>query len=433
MPMPDSASATSQCPADLTIRAASSGELNLVARVRARCYRASYALEHKMRDATRTDRADAAAGDFLIAEQDGRLVGTTTCMRGQMNVRGAIVPCQGIAYVGTTHDARRSGGVASAIMWHALGVARERGEVLSALMPFRASYYEHFGYGLCERRALWTIPIPILPSAPKGEQPTFRFVEPDDDAMLQKLGNVRRRQFEHLAIGHGDVAFPHAPMGGWRHWADWYTESGYLFADIAADGSVRGAMGVHQVDRKGQKGLQAMHSIYTDPAGLIRQLQFLATLRDQYSFIEIATPADVPLNALLRETQIPHRGVEHAHATCEMSVRNQVRVLDHLTLLNAMAWPNPLQKGLAVIAVRESEGHESRFAIDIADGRCVAKSSQATAQFTCADKTWAAIALGEMSATFATMAGLADCGDSAVVELMDGLGHGPLPFCREYF
>ncbi len=417
---------------DLTIRPAASDELDVVARIRARCYRPTYAREHDMRDAVRGDRADADAGDMLLTELDGRVVATTTCLRGEMNVRGSVFPCNGIAWVGTSHDARRSGGVASATMKHALNLARERGEVLSALMPFRASYYEHFGYGLCERRTLWTIPVPILPQAPRDEPPTHRFVEPDDDAMLQQLADLRRGQFESAERGHGDVAFPHAPMGGMRHWFDWYTANGYLFADVGEDGAARGWIGVHPVSEGDRIGLQAMHVVHADTAGLVRHLRFLATLRDQYGYVELATPADVPLNALLRESQLPHRGVQHAHATCELSARNQVRVLDHLKLLNAIAWPAGVQ-GKATIAIRESEGNTTTLSLDVSDGRCAATASEASPAFTCADKTWAPIALGEMTATFAADAGLADCADRSALPLLDALSHGPLPFCREFF
>ena len=418
---------------DLTIRPAAGDELDVVARIRARCYRPNYAREHDMRDATRTDRADVDAGDMLLTELDGRVVATTTCLRGEMNVRGSVLPCNGIAWVGTSHDARRSGGVASKTMHHALGLARERGEVLSALMPFRASYYEHFGYGLCERRALWTIPVPILPQAPRGEPPTHRFVEPDDDAMLQTLADLRRGQFESAALGHGDVAFPHAAMGGMRHWFDWYTKNGYLFADVGDDGQTRGWIGVHPVDKPdGRVGLQVMHAIYADTIGLVRHLRFLATLRDQYGYVEIATPADVPVNALLRESQLPHRGVQHAHAVCEMAARNQVRVLDHLKLLNAIAWPDGVE-GKAVVAIQECEGETTKLSLDVSAGRCEATASDATSAFTCADKTWAPIVLGEMTATFAADAGLAACSDRSVLPVLDALSRGPLPFCREFF
>ena len=414
----------------LTIRAASTGERDLVARVRSRCYRPSYSHEAEMRESTAADRGDVAEGDMLLAERGGRFVATLTCLRGSMNVRGRVFDCNGIAYVGTTHDARRSGGVASKIMFAALDLARERGEVLSALMPFRASYYEHFGYGLCERRANWTVPIPILPAAAKGTELSHQFAEPSDAKMVRQLAGVRRRQFESPNLGHGDMMFPHATADGVRHWADYYAENGYLFVDLADDGSARGWIGTIPVKKGDRLGLDVQHMIFDSPAGLLRHLNFLATLRDQYGYVDFATPADVAINTLLKETQLPHRAVQHEHADCRITARNQVRVLDHLKLLDGL----PLAStGKATICVKETEGHESRFVIDASDGKCAAAASEATPAFTCPDKVWAQIVLGEVTATFAARHGLATCDDEAVLPLLDAFANGPLPFCREYF
>src|SRR5205085_9701224 len=108
---------------------------------------------------------------------------TATALSLTCWVRGSPLPCQGVAWVGTVRTRRRAGGeggeggIASRLMHETLRKARERGQVLSALMPFRASFYEHFGYGVVERRCDWTIPLSLLPT---GEYDGFRFGGPDD-------------------------------------------------------------------------------------------------------------------------------------------------------------------------------------------------------------------------------------------------------------
>ena len=69
----------------------------------------------------------------------------------------------------------------------------------------------------------------------------------------------------------------------------------------------------------------------------------------------------------------------------------------------------------------------------MSEGRCEAKATGGVAQCACADKTWAAIAMGEVKASSAVAFGLAECGDADALELLDTLSHGALPFCREYF
>jgi predicted N-acetyltransferase YhbS len=411
---------------EIRIRTAHPDEVERIGRLRSRCYKPKFSDEAELIEQTKSDRASLEAGDFLIAERDGRDLATTTAMRGEMNVRGTMLPCQGIAYVGTAHDARRAGGAASKTIWHAIGLARERGEPLSALMPFRASYYETFGYGLCERRALWTIPTILLP---KGETSSFRFIEPDDDESLDKMADARQRQMTHPRLGHGDVWFPSSPQQGIEHWRDHYRESGYLFADVADDGSFHGWLGTVPVYRDGRAGLQVQHMIFDTPAGFMRQLHFLATLKDQYGLIELATPVDRPIHLLLKETQLPHRGVEHPHATFKVAARNQVRVLDHERVLTEPAWPVAEREGSMVVQINEPEDHTVKLKLDVADGRCEARSVEASPDFTCDAKTWASIVLGELNANWAVDHALAD-GDAG---LLSDFMAGPLPFCREYF
>ena len=112
-PAPSSSGATAAgTPPALSIRAIAPNELDLLARVRGRCYDASYARAKRHQESLAAEGrwGDAAEGDFLIAERNGRPAGTITALRGVMSVRGVTLPCQGIAWVGTTHDARRTAG-----------------------------------------------------------------------------------------------------------------------------------------------------------------------------------------------------------------------------------------------------------------------------------------------------------------------------------
>ena len=171
-------------------------ELDRVAETRMRCY------AHAGRDIDRYKegiRADprSTPGDFLLAEQDGIAVGTATALSLTLWMRGAAVPCQGVAYVGTIKTHRRGStsksagaGIATRVMHETLRIARERGEVLSTLMPFRASFYERFGYGLVERRCDWTVPLSVLPA---GLFEGVHFYQPAD---LPELRLCRQRMAE---------------------------------------------------------------------------------------------------------------------------------------------------------------------------------------------------------------------------------------------
>lgn len=410
----------------MLIRTAHPGELEKIAIVRSRCYDSTYADEKKRLEQIPHGRGQIDRGDFILAERAGRLIGTATSLSAEMNVRGRMLPCQGVAWVGTTVDARRSGGVASALMGKMLDMARQRGEILSSLMPFRASFYEHFGYGLCERRFLWTIPTAILP---RPDLCGFELVDPDDEAAFVALADCRRRQARQ---GHGDMLFPHVPGDGLGHWMRQFRDTGYIFARRDADGAIDAFVTTEPATERRRHGLHCLFVVYTSLTGLRAVLHFLATLKDQYGFIQMAAPADLPMNWLLRETQLPHRGVEHPHARCDVAARMQVRVLDHVALLNGMERPGAPDGG-AVVRVEEPEGHASTFRIDVDEGRVSAGSSQATPDVTLSAQAWAAVVMGEFPATTAARLGLLTVDSEPALKVLDAFAAGPAPFCREFF
>src|SRR5438552_2600426 len=143
----------------LTLRWVGEEDFDRVALTRTRCYAAGAKEAARFGENLRAENR-SKAGDFLLAERDGEAVGTASSYSFTMWVRAAPLRCQGVAYVGTVRTARRSGGiskglnagVATQLMHETLRKAREREEIVSALMPFRASFYEHFGYGLSETR-----------------------------------------------------------------------------------------------------------------------------------------------------------------------------------------------------------------------------------------------------------------------------------------
>lgn len=398
------------------------GELDLdrVAETRLRCYAKSASDAEAFRLRMRTDPR-SKPGDFLLAEIDGQAVGTATHIPYTMWMRGAGIACQGVAWVGAIKTMRRKGGggtpgVASAVMRETVKHGRDRGDVVSALMPFRASYYEHFGYGIVERRCDWTVPIPALPAGPFD---TIRFYEPGDFAAradcLARVNRAGQCEIERST----------------EYWKllESSPPEGFAVVDRDGDGPVRSALNLqhHVVD--GRDIAHVSELFYEDAAALRRQLHFLSSLKDQFTAVQLSLPADVPLNRMVNESQIPHRPVNHPVSKCHPCTRMQLRILDHVKFLESLHVPVAM-RGSVSVAVQECEGHISRFNAHFEGGRihCPAQSSPAT--FECADRTWAGIASGDLKATDAVRFGLAN-GEGAVV--LDALSSGPLPFTHERF
>lgn len=407
----------------LLLRWVGDEDLDRVAETRALCFAHAPKDFERYRNYIRADPR-AKAGDFLLAQENGDAVGTATSLSMTMWVRGSPVPCQGVAFVGTIKTHRRrmhSGdGVATQIMRETLRMAREREQVVSALMPFRASFYEHFGYGLVERRNEWSVPLSILPSGPSEG---LRFYRPDD---MPELASFRQRVIQH---GQCEIERSAAAWEGALKRAD----HGFAIVDRpSVDGPVRGYFWMEQGQAGGRNCIQVRDILYQDIDALKRQMHFLASLRDQYSVAVLALPSDLPLQWLLREGQLPHRPVEHAVPELRQITRLQLRILDHKRFIEAMrlAAHSP---GRAVVAVQEAEGTTSRFAIDFDGGRAKLTASESAPGFACPDRVWAAIVCGDLSAARAVQLGLAAAEDSRAPEVLDVFSGGPVPFCDEGF
>jgi predicted acetyltransferase len=420
---------------------ASDQELDLVAETRMRCYAHAAKDLDRYKEGIRADPR-GVAGDFLIAEQDGVAVGTATAHSLTMWMRGAALGCQGVAYVGTIKTHRRGSssrsagevlssskgaGIATRLMHETLRLARERGEVLSALMPFRASFYEHFGYGLVERRCDWAVPLAVLPA---GAFEGVHFYEPAD---LPELRLCRQRMAER---GQCDVERSAAVWD----WTIKKSEDGFVVVDRPTpNGPVHGWAYFRHAFEHGKDLLRVAEIGYDDTPALLRLLHFLASLRDQYGVALLTLPAGVQLNRLLRETQVPHRPVNHPTADCRMHTRMQLRILDPKRLIEAMRLPQHT-RGAVSAAVKEcDEGesrgpHLSRFRLEISEGRGEVTMGAATegASFECADTTWAAVVSGDLPATAAVHMGLAKA-DAPGAALLDAFAQGPAPACGEYF
>ena len=410
-------------------------EAERIAKIRQLCYGAADNQTQKFLDSVTNDHRQHD-GDFLIASEDQTDVGTATSLSLRINLRGAVLPCQGVAWVGTskTHrrgqrmksDAADEPGVATRVMRKIMEKGKERGQFVSALMPFRASFYEHFGYGNAERRCEWTIPMSILP---RGAFDDIRFARPADD--FASIIALRNRDFEK---GHGDVASDEASI---RYWID-HTWSGGMTV-VEARGDVVHSYASFTEERTSSVAIPSTQAAVVcddfscdSEMAFTRLLHFFASLKDQYSYLRITTPADWPVNAMLKETQIPHRQVDHAVSAARPFTRMQIRILDHARTLAEMILPGS-GSGSVVVYVVECEGTTSRLKLNFEINRVTCDPTTDDADVILSDSRWASIVAGELRATDAAKWGFFEVNTPSKLTLLDAFFGGPLPWCQEYF
>ncbi|HEY0700840.1 MAG TPA: GNAT family N-acetyltransferase, partial [Micromonospora sp.] len=104
-----------------------------------------------------------AADHTLVAEEGDQVLAVATGISMRQNLRGTVHPMAGVAGVASHPLARRRGHV-RALLNRLLGEMRDSGHPLSALYPFRPSFYQRFGYvGLPAERTASFAPADLRP------------------------------------------------------------------------------------------------------------------------------------------------------------------------------------------------------------------------------------------------------------------------------
>ncbi|MFJ6196675.1 enhanced intracellular survival protein Eis [Micromonospora sp. NPDC092111] len=215
----------------------------------------------------------------LIVEEGGETRATASAVPMRQNLRGAVLPMAGVAGVATHPLARRQGYV-RALLRQLLDEMRDGGHPLSALYPFRASFYEKFGYvGLPRARTVRFSPAdlaPLLRTALPGTVSWERI----------GTGYARFRSFTERCLRerHGFALFPDFRDVGLRDRDDRW------LVTATVDGGVVGAL-TYRIDDHGGE-LVGDDLLATDPYARALLLQFLARHVDQVDRISLQVPAD---------------------------------------------------------------------------------------------------------------------------------------------
>ncbi|MBM0231595.1 GNAT family N-acetyltransferase [Micromonospora sp. STR1_7] len=215
----------------------------------------------------------------LVVEEDGGTLAAVSAIGMRQNLRGVVLPMAGVAGVATHPLARRQGHVRT-LLHRLLDEMRDEGHPLSALYPFRPSFYARFGYvGLPKPRTATFTPAD-LGSLLRAELP--------GEVGWERIGAgypVWRAFTERcLQHRHGFSVFPDYRAVGLRdrdeHWL--------LTARV--DGEVTGAV-TYRIDEHGGT-LHGNELLATDPLARALLLQFFARHVDQVERVTVQVPPD---------------------------------------------------------------------------------------------------------------------------------------------
>lgn len=215
----------------------------------------------------------------LVAESDGTALATATGIPMRQNLRGTVLPMAGVASVASHPLARRQGHVRE-LMHRLLDEMRDEGHLLSALYPFRPSFYERFGYvGVpAPRTATFAVAdlAPLLRTDLPGELNWERTGTgyPEYSAFLERC--LRER--------HGFSVFPEYRRVRVRD-----ADNRWLVS-ARVDGATDGLL-TYRIEEHGGT-LEADDLLAASPFGRALLLQFLARHVDQVDRVSVIVAAD---------------------------------------------------------------------------------------------------------------------------------------------
>ena len=217
----------------------------------------------------------------LIAEEDGKTLAGAVALPMRENLRGVVHRMAGIASVATHPSARRRG-LVRALLERLLRQMRDEGCELSALYPFRPSFYAKFGYvGLPRQRTATFAPEGLLHLV-RADLPG----EVERLPMQEGFAELDALTVRLLGERHGFAVYDETRTAEFREMKRW-------IAVARAGGEVVGAV-VYKIDDHAGD-LVAGDLLTTGPLGRALLLQFFAWHVDQVARIVVTvSPDDVP-------------------------------------------------------------------------------------------------------------------------------------------
>jgi predicted N-acetyltransferase YhbS len=233
-------------------------------------------------DTLRSDQRYYEHNITLVAEDDnGDTLAEASAIPMSQNVRGTAYPMAGIAGVASLPLARRQGHVRGLLV-ELLGRMRDQGHVVSALYPFRPSFYQRFGYvGLPKARTVTFAPTAFADLLDTDLDGAVSW-EPARDG----YDAFRALTLQLVDRRHGFAVLPEYRTVQLRDSERWLVTA-------RSGGAVIGAM-AYQITGHGGE-LAGEDLLTTSPLGRALILQFVARHIDQVDQVTtIVAPDEMP-------------------------------------------------------------------------------------------------------------------------------------------
>jgi len=227
--------------------------------------------------------SSAVPAEILAVFEDGVMAASLHCFTTPQSVRGILKPMGGIGAVATDPE-KRNRGYARTMMKTTLEEMAARGDAVSMLMPFKETFYAHFGY--VTANANLTAKVPMLSMAYALKEAAVK------DYAYERFDIINGREpFQRFMrdVGvrqyHGLALFDAMPADMWLLW------HGKCQIVVVSKGGEAKAMARFRKTGYLEGGELAVFDAYwTDLTARTALLAFFAAHRDQVAAAKFLVP-----------------------------------------------------------------------------------------------------------------------------------------------
>jgi predicted acetyltransferase len=360
---------------------------------------------------------------FWVADAGGELRAACQLLRFEQWIAGAPIPIMGLAKVAVSAVHRRRG-LGRRMITAAFARSRDRGDLASALYPFRAEFYAALGYGQAGQAIQYRLPPAALP--PFTEREHFQVVRSDSQRAAVRDVYDRWIRQETGQLGRGEPAwnwFFDSP----KHLTLLYRSpagqaEGYAIVRSRSD--LGGSLPALEVEERGWLTRSARRGFYG----------WLASIGDQWGEVIYRAHPSERIDLLLRDgavsTEYARWGLWRTNAAVLSGP--MFRLLD---LPAALARRSVSPEISATVNLDVVDGqlpaNQGIWHLQIADGRIHATGAageDADADLAISIGTLSQLYAGSISPSEAVAAGLAEIDDTQVLSELDRALRIPTPW-----
>lgn len=350
-----------------------------------------------------------------VEEQAGEIRGAFRLYRFTEVIARASLPMAGLASVAVDPSARRRG-LARELCGEAVRLARERGDVISVLYPFKPSFYRALGWGAVGELRMHIFRPEDLPEHPRGCQ--------------VRRGRVEHRQAVaacYEAVARASNGLIVRPEGAWTHLLG---DPGNHLYILAGDGGLAGYLVArHRSGRRPAANELILRELVGRDQEARRALfGWVSAQRDQWRRVRYDVPPDEGLHHLLADPRTPCFGYPRPlwHPVGRLLQGPMLRVLDVPAALAApRTWGGrqPVS-GTVVLEVQDELVPDNRgpWRLEVSGGEAAVGrggADGAGARLMTDAATFGSIYAGELAPSLAARLGLARLeGDDALADLV---------------